>query len=78
MNGIGARKVIPAGPSVYSTRSYGPHMSKNGEMIQMASQLQAQTPVQGPSGKILLEGWKQSIDNNFEGETPWFSPVSAH
>jgi hypothetical protein len=51
--------------------------SRNKEYAQGAAQLLAQTPVQGPSRKALLEGYKPSINNSFEGERPRFNPVST-
>jgi hypothetical protein len=76
MNGMETGKAFPGRPSVDSMTA-GPYMSRNREFAQGATQSQAQTPVQGPSRRALLEGYKPSISNNFEDERPRFNPVSS-
>lgn len=73
MNGIQGRKLVPGRPSQESVR-YVPFARSN-EGAQGTAQLESQIRVPSPKGKVIFEGYRKDILNNFEGETPRWNPV---
>ncbi len=78
MNGVQTRKPLPQRPSEdMTTGGYGPYPTRSQEMVKGTAQLESRTQLPQPNGRVILEGYRKDIINNFEGEKPRFNPVSC-
>jgi hypothetical protein len=74
MNGAQGRKPASGRPSQESV-GYVPFARKSNEGTQGKAQLESQIRMPSPKGKVIFEGYRKDILNNFEGENPRWNPV---
>jgi hypothetical protein len=76
MNGIQNRKPVPSRQSGDSnTSGYGSYPARSQDSTRVASQSGSRAQLPSPNGRVIFEGYRKDIINNFEGEKPRFNPV---
>lgn len=81
MNGFTFRKAQPAPSRRLNTSREGSPLGRYSEVPSPPPRNTArgfvvpQTPVEAPAGRVLLEGYRGAIMNNFEGEGPRVNAV---
>jgi hypothetical protein len=80
MNGTQSRKPVPArGRSGDSnTSGYGSYPTRSQDPTQGSWQSGSRAQLPSPNGRVIFEGYRKDILNNFEGEKPRFNPVCSH
>lgn len=74
MNGAQGRKPVSGRPSQESV-GYVPFARRSNEATQGTAQLESQIRVPSPKGKVIFEGYRKDILNNFQEENPRWNPV---
>jgi hypothetical protein len=78
MNGMQSRKLVPGRQSEDSNVSgYGSYPARSLDSTQGTSQSGSRTQLPSPNGRVIFEGYRKDIINNFEGEKPRFNPVRS-
>jgi len=83
MNGVSAKgKVMPSTPSqdLGYGGAYGGQNGYRNENVDSRSYASAEprsAGLQGPNGRVALEGYRKDIMTGFEGDKPRYNPVSA-
>lgn len=79
MNGMQSRKPVLARQSEDSnTSGYGSYPTRSQDSTRGTSQSGSRTQLPSPNGRVIFEGYRKDIINNFEGEKPRFNPVRSH
>jgi len=78
MNGVQSRKPVPQKQSADSnTSGYGPYPTRSQDFVRGGAQMESRTQLPTPNGRVIFEGYRKDIINNFEGEKPRFNPVCS-
>ena len=76
MNGANSRKHVPPRQSDdLQTAGYAPYERRSDEHAHSAGQMESHIQLAPPDGRMVFEGYRKDIINNFEGDKPRHNPV---